>query len=67
MSSTPVPQPLPPDDSHGSDLIIVSWLTLSIALLLVSMRFYVRGILRKNLGWDDHLMLFATVSNVSFG
>ena len=62
MSSTPIPGPLPPDVNRGSDLVIISWLTVSIALLLVSVRFYIRGILRKNLGWDDYLILLAIVS-----
>ena len=62
MYSTPIPGPLPPDVNRGSDLVIISWLTVSIALLLVSVRFYIRGILRKNLGWDDYLILLAIVS-----
>ena len=62
MSSTPLPGPLPPDVNRGSDLNIISWLTVSIALLFVSLRFYIRGILRKNLGWDDYLILLAIVS-----
>ena len=62
MSSTSMPGPLPPDVNRGSELLIVIWLTLSIALLLVSLRFWIRGILRKNLGWDDYLILLASVS-----
>lgn len=64
MSSTSSAGPLPPDVSRGSDLVIVTWVTVSIALLFVSLRFYIRGILRKNLGWDDHLILLATVSYI---
>ena len=67
MSSTPIPGPLPPDVNRGSDLVIISWLTVSIALLLVSVRFYIRGILRKNLGWDDYLILLAIVSYNQWG
>ena len=63
MSSTPIPGPLPPDVNRGSNLVIISWLTVSIALLLVSLRFYIRGILRKTLGWDDYLILLAIVSH----
>lgn len=62
MSSTPTPGPLSPDISRGSDLTIVKWLTTSIAVLLVSLRFYVRGVLRKKLGWDDYTILLAVVS-----
>lgn len=67
MSSTSSAGPLPPDVSRGSDLVIVTWVTVSIALLLVALRFYIRGILRKNLGWDDHLILLATVSYIRSG
>ena len=62
MSSTSMSGPLPPDVNRGSELLIVIWLSLSIALLLVSLRFWIRGILRKNLGWDDYLILLASVS-----
>lgn len=43
---------------------MVKWLTMSIALLLVSLRFYIRGILRKNLGWDDYTILLAMVREI---
>ena len=62
MSSMSTQGPVVPDINRGSIILIVSWLTVSLALLLVSLRFYIRGVLRKNLGWDDHLVLVATVS-----
>ena len=62
MSSTSMLGPLPPDVNRGSELLIVIWPSMSIALLLVSLRFWIRGILRKNLGWDDYLILLASVS-----
>lgn len=67
MSSTSAQGPLPPDISRGSDLLIVRWLTMSIALLFVSLRFYIRGILRKNIGWDDYMILLAIVSYLRSG
>ena len=62
MSSTTIPRPLPPDISRGPDILIVKWLTVFVALLLVSLRFYVRGVLRKKLGWDDYTIMLAVVS-----
>lgn len=67
MSSTSTPGPLPPDISRGSDLLIVRWLTMSLALLIVSLRFYIRGILRKNVDWDDYTILLAVVSYLRSG
>ena len=67
MSSTSISGPLPPDIDRGSDFLIVCWLTVSIALLTVSLRFYVRGILRKNLWWDDYTILLATVGYIPPG
>lgn len=61
MSYLPKPRPLAPDISRGPDLVIVKWLTVSVAVLLVSLRFYV-GVLRKKLGWDDYTILLAVVS-----
>ena len=67
MSVTPTPGPLPPDTSRGHYLVIVCWVTLSLALLLTSLRFYIRGIVRKNLGWDDYLILLSIVSYIRSG
>ena len=64
MSSTSTQGPLPPDISRGSDLLIVAWLTVSIASLLVSLRFYLRGVVRPNLGWDDYTILLALASSL---
>ena len=60
MSSPSTPELLPPDVSRGFSLVITNWLT--VASLLVFLRFYIRGILRKDVGWDDYLILLATVS-----
>lgn len=65
MSSTPNLGPLPPDISRGSDLLIVNWLTIAIALLLVSLRVYIRRIRGKRLGWDDYTILLASVNYIS--
>lgn len=67
MFVTSIPGPLPPDVSRGSDLLIVTWLTVSIALLLVSLRFYLQRILRKTLGWDDYTVLLALVTYLPSG
>ena len=67
MSAASTPDPLPPDITRGHDLVIVCWVTLSLALLLTSLRFYIRGIVRKNLGWDDYLILLSIVSYIRSG
>ena len=67
MSATSTPGTLPPDISRGHDLVIVCWLSLSLALLLTFLRFYIRGIVRKNLGWDDYLILLSVVSYLRSG
>ena len=64
MSSASITGPLPPNVSRGSEFLIVSWLTVSIASLFVSLRFYIRGILCKILGWDDYFILLAMVSYI---
>ena len=65
MALTSSSGPSPPDTSRASAVLIFNWLTASIALLLVSLRFYIRGILRKNLGWDDYTSFLAIVSYLS--
>ena len=67
MSAPSTPDPLPPDITRGHDLVIVCWVTLSLALLLTSLRFYIRGIVRKSLGWDDYLILLSIVSYIRSG
>ena len=63
MPFIPTPRPFAPDASRGPDLIIVKWLTVCVAISLVSLRFYV-GVLRKKLGWDDYTILLALVSRL---
>lgn len=67
MSAISTPGSLPHDISRGHDLVVVCWVTLSLALLLTSLRFYIRGIIRKNLGWDDYLILLSIVSYTRSG
>ena len=61
MSSTLIPEPLPPDMNRGPELLLVSWLTVSVALLLVSLRVYIRAVSGKKVGWDDYTILLASV------
>ena len=65
MSSTVTSESLPSDVNRGPELLVVSWVTVSIALLLVSLRYFIRGVLRKNLDCSDHLILIAAVSYIS--
>lgn len=56
--------PPPPDDTRGPQLLIVSWVTLSLGLIIVTLRFITRGVLRRTLGRDDWTILIALVSNL---
>ena len=67
MPPAPISEPLPSDVSRGSDLLVVTWLTVSLAFLFVALRFYVRGIHRGNLGWDDFTIWIAVVSYLPSG
>ncbi len=52
----------PPDTDDSALLLAISWGFLSIAIIVVALRFYARGILRPLLGWDDYTILASLVS-----
>ena len=53
---------LPPDVSRGDQYIAVSWSLVSVATILVVLRFYVRIVIRKKIGGDDYTILAALVT-----
>ena len=53
--------PLPPDINRGYGYIAVQWSLVSVASILVILRFYVRGMIRKQIGADDYTILAALV------
>ncbi len=53
---------LPPDISRGYQYIAVQWSFISVSILVVSLRFCIRGLLRKRIGEDDYTILAALVS-----
>ena len=53
--------PSPPDVNRGYEYIAVQWSLVSVACILVMLRFYVRGMIRKQVGADDYTILAALV------
>lgn len=53
--------PLPLDISRGYGYVAVQWSLVSVATILVVLRFCVRGIIRKQVGADDYTILAALV------
>ena len=54
--------PVPPDGDRnfGPNILAMTWVECSIALLLVVFRYYTRQKVIKNVGWDDY-MIFGTM------
>lgn len=52
---------LPPDEDRGPALAGLSWTLTSLSLIIVGLRVYVRGYRKRNLGWDDALIVIPTV------
>jgi hypothetical protein len=59
-----MPPALPPQVNKGPGLIAVTWIEASIGLLLLAARLYTRARIVRNVGWDDWIMIFATVSRM---
>jgi hypothetical protein len=47
--------------THGPTLLIISVVFLTIATVSFVLRIYVRGFVKKLLGWDDFFLCFAYV------
>ena len=50
--------------SSGSQAMIteaVVWTLAPLAIIVVSLRFYTRAFIVRRIGWDDWIMLLATV------
>lgn len=62
MSSPPQTGPPPfPDENRGPYLNAMFWTWSAIAILLTTLRFYIR-IRIRTVGWDDWMMLLSVVS-----
>ncbi|KAM7214601.1 hypothetical protein V8F06_010000 [Rhypophila decipiens] len=53
----PLPNPLPPDEDRGPQLMGAFWTWSALSIILVALRFYARYQLRA-IGLDDWMMLF---------
>jgi cell division protein FtsW (lipid II flippase) len=56
--------PLPPHVSKGPGLVAVTWVEATIGLLLLVARLYTRARIVRSVGWDDWIMVLATVSYI---
>lgn len=64
-ASVVVPRALPDVTSHETEIPQFIFLLTFLAILMtffMAARIYARGILRRNMGWDDWTMLAAWVS-----
>ncbi|KAK5652383.1 hypothetical protein OQA88_10575 [Cercophora sp. LCS_1] len=48
-------------ETRGPALMIVELTVLPLAIIILAMRLYVRGVMLRTTGWDDWLMIAATV------
>lgn len=63
LATWPEPNYINPE-SRGPALLIIELITLIIALIALIIRLYVKFILLRKPGWDDHLMITAAVSAI---
>lgn len=56
MSSPAIPNPLPPNDTRGPNLLAIYWVQTGIAIVVVALRFYVRYA-KRIIGVEDWAML----------
>ena len=68
MDRTPTEKPPPgviPNfvnpETDGPEMMATMWTLLGLAVLIVAMRLYSRGVILKKIGWDDWTALFAVV------
>lgn len=52
---------LPPDTDASALVLAICWVFLGLAIVIVAMRFYARGILTGMLSWDDYTILLSLV------
>lgn len=53
--------PETPDINRGRVVVAILWTETAVAVIIVSMRFYARTMI-KRISWDDWLMLVTLVS-----
>ena len=57
----PTPNPLPPNTSSATLLLVVLWITLGPALTLTCTRLYTKLRIKHQIHWDDYLICIASV------
>jgi len=55
---------LPPDESRGSIINIVSWTGASLCTIFVALRIYTRIRITQSAGWDDILIVVGAILNI---
>ena len=52
---------LPPDESRGSAILVISWLCVAVATVFVACRLYTRLHITRNAALDDIIMAASVV------
>ena len=50
------------DENQGTIGLTFAWVLLSIGILIVSLRIYVRSVVNRKIGWDDYTAVASLVS-----
>ena len=53
--------PLPPDHNLGPLILGIAWASTALAAIVVALRLITRGVISRNLGWDDHTIAIGQV------
>jgi hypothetical protein len=63
--ASPPPVNLPPDESRGGIINIVTWVGTAISTIFVVLRIYVRVWVTHSPGWDDALIVVAAMFRIT--
>ncbi len=55
---------LPPDESRGSNILVISWLCVAVVIFFVACRLYTRFRITRNAALDDALLAISVVCKV---
>ena len=53
------------DENQGTIGLAFTWILLSIGILVVSLRIYIRSGVNRKIGWDDYTAVASLVSTLS--
>ena len=67
MNTTASNIPLPPDESRGSAILVISWLCVTVVIFFIACRLYTRIRITRNAALDDVLLALSVVCNLDGG